>query len=223
MANKVLQFKGTSSAARLRKDLEVYVDLDKDSSPNLSYMKCEPVMISDYIAYLHTETGNQATELSGYVCPEYQYIDDGNAQQVLSVFAVKLRAGYDDMYALYEKYTQPYRYRVSKLVNVKAVQNSLHQIFTWIPGERIINPEFGSNLRRYLYEGITDQNIEAIVAEIRHCVSKWEPRVVVDKVVNVQSTDDTENNTVRLDVVYHIIGLDDEQFRYTYTYHRSEA
>lgn len=111
---------------------------------------------------------------------------------------------------------------MSKLVNVRAVQNSLHQIFTWIPGERIINPEFGSNLRRYLYEGITDQNIEAIVAEIRHCVSKWEPRVVVDKVVNVQSMDDTENNTVRLDVVYHIIGLDDEQFRYTYTYHRSE-
>lgn len=105
MANKVLQFKGTSSAARLKKNLEVYVDIDKDSMPNLSYKKCEPVRISDYIAYLHTERDNDATELSGYVCPEYQYIDDGNVQQILSVFAVKLSAGYDDLYALYEKYT----------------------------------------------------------------------------------------------------------------------
>jgi len=137
---------------------------------------------------------------------------------VISALAVVLSAGYDELYSLYEKYTQPYRYRVSKLVNVKAVQNSLHQIFTWIPGERVINPEFGSELQKYLYEGITDQNIEAIVAEVKHCVSKWEPRVVVDKVVNVQTVDDTERNTVRLDIVYHIVGLNDEQFRYTYTY-----
>ena len=67
--------------------------------------------------------------------------------------------------------------KVDALINVEAVKNSLRQIFTWIPGERIINPEFGSNLRRLLYEGLTDYNKELIMAEIKHSVSVWEPRV----------------------------------------------
>ena len=31
-------------------------------------------------------------------------------------------------------------FRVTKDINVKAVFNSLRNIFTWIPGERILNP-----------------------------------------------------------------------------------
>ena len=69
--------------------------------------------------------------------------------------------------------------KIGNLVNVNAIKNSLHQIFTWIPGERILLPEFGSNLRKLLYEGITDFNVERIMAEIRHCISEWEPRVEI--------------------------------------------
>jgi len=104
--------------------------------------------------------------------------------------------------------TQPWRHRVQKLVNVNAVRNSIKQIFTWTPGERVINPEFGSRLRKYLYEQITDENQEKIVAEIKACVLQWEPRVVVNRVVNATSVDDVENNTVKLDIYYAIKGLD---------------
>ena len=69
--------------------------------------------------------------------------------------------------------------RLKKSVNVRAVQNSLDNIFSWIPGERIINPEFGTKLHEYLYEGITQYNEEMIVAEIKSCIARWEPRVVV--------------------------------------------
>ena len=51
-------------------------------------------------------------------------------------------------------------YFVGKLVNAKAVKNSLKQIFSWVPGERVLNPEFGCRLREYLYEGILDHNVE---------------------------------------------------------------
>ena len=88
------------------------------------------------------------------------------------------------------------RYFVSKNVNVKAVIDSLHNIFSWILGERILNPEFGSKLQYYLYEGITDQNVEMIMAEIRGLCVKWEPRVNIVSVVNVSDPNDTENNTV---------------------------
>jgi len=47
------------------------------------------------------------------------------------------------------------KWKVEKNVNVKAIFDSLHNIFTWTPGERILLPEFGSRLRSLLYEGIT--------------------------------------------------------------------
>jgi len=68
-------------------------------------------------------------------------------------------------------------YKIDRLINVKAVQNSLANLFSWIPGERVILPEYGSNLRKMLYRGITPETEEAIVAEIRHSISEWEPRV----------------------------------------------
>ena len=108
-------------------------------------------------------------------------------------------------------------YAVGRLVDVQAVKNSLRQIFTWQPGERVINPEFGCRLRLLLYEGILERNVEAIVAEIQHCVTKWEPRVAISRVVNAGTVEDTENNTVRLDVYYRIKGLDGQEFVYSYS------
>jgi Phage baseplate assembly protein W len=112
------------------------------------------------------------------------------------------------------------RYFVSKNVNVKAVMDSLHNIFSWILGERILNPEFGSKLQYYLYEGITDQNVELIMAEIRGLCVRWEPRVNIISVVNVSDPNDTENNTVQLDIKFTIPGLSEEQYNYSYIYDR---
>lgn len=113
-------------------------------------------------------------------------------------------------------------WKISRTEDLNAVKNSLHQIFSWIPGERILNPEFGSNLRKLLYEGITDFNVEQIMAEIRHCVTEWEPRVQIQKVVNASGIDDTEDNTVRIEVVYTVPGLTGNQLYaepLTYTPH----
>lgn len=108
------------------------------------------------------------------------------------------------------------KYRIQRNVNVNAVKNSIRNIFTWIPGERILNPEFGNKLRLYLYEGITDFNVEKIVSEIRHCVLEWEPRVQIVEIANVSSIDETEDNTVHLQIRYTISGLTDEQFAYDF-------
>ena len=113
-------------------------------------------------------------------------------------------------------------FKISKDVNVKAVFNSLHNIFTWIPGENILVPDFGSRLRKMLYEQITEYNVEQIVAEIRGVVLKYEPRVNIIKVVNVSDINDTENNTVRLDIIFTIPSLGNEQYNYSYIYKRTD-
>ena len=110
----------------------------------------------------------------------------------------------------------------AKDINVKAVFNSIRNIFTWIQGERILNPDFGSKLRFYLYEGITDNNKEQIAAEIQGVCLKWEPRVNIVKVVPVNSTSDQEDNVVRMDIFFTIPSLSDEQYQYSYIYNRTQ-
>ena len=116
----------------------------------------------------------------------------------------------------WQLYMQRPQNKLQKLVNVNAIKNSIHNIFSWTPGERILNPEFGSNLRKLLYEGITDFNQEQIIAEIRHSVSQWEPRVQIDNIVRLTNVDDKENNTVHLRIIYSIPTLTAEQFYYDY-------
>lgn len=111
-------------------------------------------------------------------------------------------------------------YKLAKLVNVKAVFNSIKNIFSWTPGERILNPEFGSNLKQLLYEGITDFTSEQITAEIRRCISEYEPRVNVVKIINSSDINDTENNTIQIDIIFTIPSLSDEQFKYSYKYNQ---
>ena len=113
-------------------------------------------------------------------------------------------------------------WKIEKSVNVKAIYNSLRNIFTWIPGERILLPEFGSRLRSLLYEGITPQTEEAIAAEIRGCVSEWEPRVSIVDIRSISTVDDTEDNTIHLEVVFTIPSLSEEQYTYSFSYNRQD-
>ena len=100
----------------------------------------------------------------------------GNAMPLDTSSNLTSQEVYKDI-SMISEHSYTSKYRIGKLVNVNAIKNSLHQIFTWIPGERILLPEFRSNLRKLLYEGITDFNVEHIVAAIRHSVSECEPRV----------------------------------------------
>jgi phage baseplate assembly protein W len=69
--------------------------------------------------------------------------------------------------------------------DIDAIKNSLRNIFTTIPGEKILNPEFGMDLRKYLFEPATIEVAERIRSEIYIQIGKFEPRV---KLNNVQIT-----------------------------------
>lgn len=106
--------------------------------------------------------------------------------------------------------------KIKRLTNVNAIKNSLHNIFSWQPGERVLNPEFGSKLHQLLYDGINNYNVEQIISEIKHCISVFEPRITIKEIINITTTEETENNTIHLSIVYEIIGLNGIQFNYDY-------
>lgn len=85
--------------------------------------------------------------------------------------------------------------------DLEAVKNSLFNLFTTMPGQKILNPVYGLNLMQYIFTGITDDNAQAIGDNILRGIAKYEPRVVVRKIYVIP---DPENNTyqigLRLDV-----------------------
>lgn len=108
------------------------------------------------------------------------------------------------------------RYSTKQLIDINAVANSLNNIFSWTPGERVLDPEFGTNLRKVLFEGITAQNSELIRAEVRNAISKYEPRIQIQDIYDISTTDDTENNTVQMRIVYSVPTLPGQLFTYDY-------
>lgn len=224
MANLVINV-GPNKQVASYETLEKWRDLGIDAVYNDNYRKMDDVYLSSYVNWLVTERGNSIIDsgkLSCFLLEDHKLNvnNEDDLNNNISAIAVCIKGGYDAARDLYEQYTNPYRWRVSKLVNVKAVQSSIHHIFTWTPGERIINPEFGNRLKIYLYEGITDYNVEQIKSEIMQCVSMWEPRANIIDIIDASTVEDTEDNTVHLEIVYTIPSLSNEQFRYSYYYKR---
>lgn len=105
------------------------------------------------------------------------------------------------------------KWRIVKKKDVDAVKGAVKNIFTWIPGERILLPEFGNSIRKYLYEGITEINSEQIVNECQMLMTKWEPRAVIDRLFKKNSTEEQENNQVSIIMIWHVAGLPDTKYQ----------
>ena len=104
-------------------------------------------------------------------------------------------------------------WRIKKNKDVDAVKNSVKNILTWNQGERILLPDFGNTIKKFLYEGINDINSEQIVNECKMLMTKWEPRVVIDRLFKKDSIEDQENNQVSIIMIWHVAGLPDEKYQ----------
>ena len=103
-------------------------------------------------------------------------------------------------------------YDITSALDVESVKISMRNLFTFIPGERILDPEYGNSILQYLYNGINDYTKEQITAEIQQMISKYEPRATVDSIQDISSVSDHENNTIQLKLVWHVVGLDDVKY-----------
>ncbi len=63
-----------------------------------------------------------------------------------------------------------------------AIKNSIVNLFTTIPGEKLLNPEYGLNLNQYLFEPCDENTAQSMADAIFSQVSYFEPRVEVDRI-----------------------------------------
>jgi len=58
------------------------------------------------------------------------------------------------------------------------------------PGERLLRPEFGCGLDRYLFEPNNTATLRLIQEEVKRALNRWEPRITLDEVrVAINPTD----------------------------------
>jgi phage baseplate assembly protein W len=96
------------------------------------------------------------------------------------------------------------------LDDLEAVQRGLANIFTWEKGQRILLPEFGNNIRSFLYEPINEETITNLGESLRGTIETWEPRVKIDE-LNV-STDPDDDHTLIVQMLFSIPTLSEQQF-----------
>ena len=62
-----------------------------------------------------------------------------------------------------------------------SINRSIALILLTAKGEVFGNPEFGSDIRKFLFESYNDNLKELIIDEIIDSVSKWEDRIIINR------------------------------------------
>jgi phage baseplate assembly protein W len=85
--------------------------------------------------------------------------------------------------------------------DIDAVKNSLYNLFTTTPGEKILNPNYGLDFKQYLFVPATVDIAKYIRDEIYSQVARFEPRV---RIVNVNITILEDVNEFDINIYYNI-------------------
>ena len=96
--------------------------------------------------------------------------------------------------------------QLPRKTNTEAVKQSLRNMLLTNKYERLRNPEFGTNIRRYLFESFDGHIVEQLENEIRISIQNYEPRVrVIDIVVDPRPDD----NSIYINIEFAIVTAKD--------------
>jgi len=94
---------------------------------------------------------------------------------------------------------------VQAIFDVESVKNSVVNALLTTPGEKILDPTYGVDLRQYLFEPIDDFTTDLIKDDIEIKLPRMEPRIVL-KSVNVVA--DEDNNQYNIELQIDVPSLD---------------
>jgi phage baseplate assembly protein W len=101
---------------------------------------------------------------------------------------------------------------ISVSVDEQAIKNSLVNIFNTIPGQKVLNPEFGLDLKRFLFEPLTSFTAQRISETIFNGIRRWETRV---DIVNIDVQQDYSNYQFTISLTLRIPKLSNSNVSFT--------
>ena len=87
-------------------------------------------------------------------------------------------------------------------VTQDAIRNNLLNFFLTNQTERYLNNQFGANLRAFVFEQITNDNLENLKSDIQSLITQYFSNIKVDSLNLLQSPD---NNEITVQLNYSII------------------
>ena len=102
----------------------------------------------------------------------------------------------------------PFTGQISRKTNVDSIKTALRNLILTNKYERLRNPEFGSNLRRYLFENFTDSTAYEIQDHIKFLISNYEPRI---RPLEINVSTDEDNNAINIRIIFATILTEEPQ------------
>lgn len=91
------------------------------------------------------------------------------------------------------------------LKNENAIARSVRNIIFTVPGEKVFNPDFGTNITDSLFELLDETSATVIKDQITYSLETYEQRISLIDVIVVP---DSDNNGYDVEISYRIVGAD---------------
>jgi len=89
--------------------------------------------------------------------------------------------------------------------DASAIKQAIVNLLLTNKGERLMNPEYGSDIRSYLFEPLDYATASQITTNIRYSIDRWEPRISVSTLKAYPNFDD---NGFDVEMTYSVRGTD---------------
>jgi phage baseplate assembly protein W len=90
----------------------------------------------------------------------------------------------------------------SRQEDERLVKNDLLQLLLTIPGERVMRPSFGVNLRNVVFEQLDDVTIELLREDISTAVANFLPTI---NLLGLNIRPDANNNAMVVSVAFNMV------------------
>ena len=90
--------------------------------------------------------------------------------------------------------------------DASAIKQAIVNLLLTNKGERLMNPDYGSDIRSYLFEPLDYGTASQIKRNILFTIDKWEPRI---SVLNINAIPNYADNGFDVEMTYEIRGTDD--------------
>lgn len=126
----------------------------------------------------------------------------------------KVTEQYSDFLSSFAK--TPVGNQLAKVINERSINQSLKNIILTDLGERLFQPNFGSNIRAMLFENSLEDNISILETYIANSITLNEPRV---NLIDIQLQANDVENELTINIFYNTIN-NPEPILFTYIFKR---
>ena len=85
--------------------------------------------------------------------------------------------------------------------NEDSVKEALKNLILTDKGERLFQPNIGSDIRKSLFDNMTPASIKVIEQNVKNTINNFEPRVTL---ISVDVTPDFDNYKIKIDISFYV-------------------